>query len=208
MEIDVFVQVTHGRTSQTEALYAAMDRWASELAAGAAGWLGTTAGVTDDGRAIAVYRFESEEAARRMSERPEQEQWWTEAKQHFDAEPLVQFSGKVTLDLRGDPDQAGFVQFRLGRVSDPDRAKELMAKRSDQVAAARPEVLGSILVEHGDGAYTTVSYFTSEAEAREGERKPVPAELRPDMEEMSKLSVGQPEYFDLRRPMILSPAVG
>ena len=80
----MFVQVTQGRTSQAEALYEAMERWRSDLAAGAAGWLGTTAGVTDDGRAIAVYRFESEEAARRMSERPEQEQWWTEAKQHFD----------------------------------------------------------------------------------------------------------------------------
>ena len=204
----MFVQVTQGKTSQAEALYEAMERWRSDLAAGAAGWLGTTAGVTDDGRAIAVYRFESEEAARRMSERPEQEQWWTEAKQHFDAEPIVQFSSEVTLDLRGDPDQAGFVQFRQGRVSDPDRAKELMARHSGELAAARPDVLGNIVVEHGDGAYTTVSYFTSEAEARQGEQKPVPAELQPDMEEMGKLSIGAPEYFDLPRPMILSPAGG
>jgi len=204
----VFVQVTQGKTSQAEALYEAMERWRSDLAAGAAGWLGTTAGVTDDGRAIAMYRFESEEAARRMSERPEQEQWWTEAKQHFEAEPLVQFSSEVTLDLPGDPDQAGFVQFRQGRVSDPDRAKELMARHSDELAAARPDLLGNIVVEHGDGAYTTVSYFTSEAEARQGEQKPVPAELQPDMEEMGKLSIGEPEYFDLRRPMTLSPAGG
>ena len=204
----MFVQVTQGKTSQAEALYEAMERWRSDLAAGAAGWLGTTAGVTDDGRAIAVYRFESEEAARRMSERPEQEQWWTEAKQHFEAEPIVQFSSEVTLDLPGDPDQAGFVQFRQGRVSDPDRAKELMARHSDELAAARPDLLGNIVVEHGDGAYTTVSYFTSEAEARQGEQKPVPAELQPDMEEMGKLSIGEPEYFDLRRPMTLSPAGG
>ena len=204
----MFVQVTQGKTSQAEALYEAMERWRSDLAAGAAGWLGTTAGVTDDGRAIAMYRFESEEAARRMSERPEQEQWWTEAKQHFEAEPLVQFSSEVTLDLPGDPDQAGFVQFRQGRVSDPDRAKELMARHSDELAAARPDLLGNIVVEHGDGAYTTVSYFTSEAEARQGEQKPVPAELQPDMEEMGKLSIGEPEYFDLRRPMTLSPAGG
>ena len=204
----MFVQVTQGKTSQAEALYEAMERWHSDLAAGAAGWLGTTAGVTDDGRAIAMYRFESEEAARRMSERPEQEQWWTEAKQHFDAEPIVQFSSEVTLDLRGDPNQAGFVQFQQGRVSDPDRAKELMAQHSDELATARPEMLGNIVVEHADGADTTVSYFTSEAEARQGEQKPVPAELQPDMEEMGKLSVEEPEYFDLRRPMTLSPAGG
>ena len=91
-----------------------------------------------------MYRFESEQAARRMSERPEQEQWWTEAKQHFEAEPLVQFSSEVTLDLQGDPDRAGFVQFRQGRVSDPDRAKELMARHSDELATARPDVLASI----------------------------------------------------------------
>ena len=204
----MFVQVTQGKTSQAEALYEAMERWRSDLAAGAAGWLGTTAGVTDDGRAIAIYRFESEEDARRMSKRPEQEQWWTEAQQHFDAEPEVRFSNEVTLDLRGDPDQAGFVQFRQGRVSDPDRAKELMARHSGELATARPDVLGSIVVEHGDGAYTAVSYFTSEAEARQGEQKPVPAELQPDMEEMGKLSIGEPEYFDLRRPMTLSPAGG
>ena len=169
----MFVQVTQGKTSQAEALDEAMERWRSDLAAGAAGWLGTTAGVTDDGRAIAMYRFESEEAARRTGERPEQEQWWTEAQQLFDAEPLVQFSSEVTLDLRGDPDQAGFVQFRQGRVSDPDRAKELMARHSGERATVRPDLLGNIVVEHGDGAYTTVSYFTSEAEARQGEQKPV-----------------------------------
>ena len=88
----MFVQVTQGKTSHAEALYEAMERWRSDLAAGADGWLGTTAGVTDDGRAIAVYRFESEEAARRVGERPEQEQWWTEAQQFFDGEPTVTLS--------------------------------------------------------------------------------------------------------------------
>ena len=134
----MFVQVTQGKTSQAEALYEAMERWRLDLAAGAAGWLGTTAGVTDDGRAIAVYRFESEEAARRMSERPEQAQWWTDAKQFFDAEPTVQFSSEVTLDLQGDPDEAGFVQFQQGRVSDPARVKELMAKHSGKRATMAP----------------------------------------------------------------------
>jgi hypothetical protein len=72
----------------------------------------------------------------------------------------------------------------------------------------RPDLLGSVVVEHGDGAYTMVSYFTSEADAREGEQKKVPPELQTDLEEMGKLSIGEPEYFDLRRPMTLSPAGG
>jgi hypothetical protein len=119
----------------------------------------------------------------------------------------VQFSSDVLLDLRGDPDQAGFVQFRQGRVSDPVHAKELMAQSSVRRGTVRPDVLATIVIDHGEGAYTAVSYFTSEAEAREGEKTAVPAEV-PEMEELGRLSVGTPEYFDLRRPVTLSPAGG
>jgi len=48
-------------------------------------------------------------------------------------------------------------------------------------------------------------YFTSEAEAREGERKEPPPELKAQMEEMDKLSVGVPEFFDLKDPWLNSP---
>ena len=44
-----------------------------------------------------------------------------------------------------------------------------------------------------------------EAEAREGERKEPPPELQAQMEEMTKLSVGETEYFDLKRPTMHSP---
>jgi hypothetical protein len=50
-----------------------------------------------------------------------------------------------------------------------------------------------------------VMYFTSEAEAREGERKEIPAELQAQMEEMNKLSVGETEFFDLKQPRLVSP---
>ncbi|MGB8379689.1 MAG: hypothetical protein WCG47_00345 [Dermatophilaceae bacterium] len=81
-----------------------------------------------------------------------------------------------------------------------------MAADADKWAEFRPEGLGSLTVAHDDGAYTMVMYFTSEAEAREGERKQVPPELLANMEEMNKLSVGEPEFFDLKQPVILSPA--
>ncbi len=80
-----------------------------------------------------------------------------------------------------------------------------MARHSDEWAAARPDVLGSIIVEHADAAYTMVSYFTSEADARQGEQKAIPPELQPDMEELTKLNTGEPEYFDLQRPVMVSP---
>jgi hypothetical protein len=50
-----------------------------------------------------------------------------------------------------------------------------------------------------------IMYFTSEAEAREAERKEPPPELQAQMEEMNKLSVGETQFFDLKRPMIISP---
>ena len=48
-------------------------------------------------------------------------------------------------------------------------------------------------------------YFTSEAEAREGERKEPPPELKAQMEEMDALSIGEPEFFDLKQPWLYSP---
>ena len=75
---------------------------------------------------------------------------------------------------------------------------------SDKWAAFRPEILGSVAVGYDDGAYTMVMYFTSEADAREGERKEVPPELQANMDEMNKLSTGEPEFFDLRKPWIYS----
>jgi hypothetical protein len=198
----MFVQVILGSTSDPEGLRAAMDRWVADLRPGAVGWLGTTGGVTDDGRAVVVARFESEDAARRNSERPEQGEWWAATESVFDGEVTFLDSSDVVVDLQGDPDQAGFVQVMRGRTSDPDRARQLMTMDPEQWAAYRPDVLGSLEIGHDDGAYTMILYFTSEAEAREGERKELPLELRATMEEMGKLAVGETEYYDLREPVL------
>jgi hypothetical protein len=201
----MFVQVIQGQVADAEQAHAALDRWARELAPGATGWLGSTAGVTEDGRFIALARFESEEAARRNSSRPEQDQWWSETAQLFTGEPTFKDSTDVIPDVAGDPDTAGFVQVMQGRGTDPDRARELMAEDSDEWAAFRPEIIGSVAVGHEGGAYTMAMYFTSEAEAREGERKELPPKLKAQMEEMASLSAGEPEFFDLKDPWLYSP---
>jgi hypothetical protein len=201
----MFVQVIQGRTSQPEALVEAFDRWKADLEPGATGWLGSTGGVTEDGRFIAVARFESEEAAMANSSRPEQDAWWAGTAQLFDGEVTFRNSTDVDVDAQGDLDQAGFVQIMQGRGSDPERAKELMAQDSDKWAEFRPDVIGSVVIGHDEGAYTMVMYFTSEAEAREGERKQPPPELAAQMEEMNKLSIGETEFFDLKQPILSSP---
>jgi hypothetical protein len=202
----MFVQVMQGKVADQAGLMAAEDRWKRDLAAGATGWLGSTSGITDDGTFVAVVRFESEEAARRNSDRPEQGQWWAETAKLLDGEATFRDSTKVTPDLRGDPDQAGFVQVMQGQQGpDPDRAQELMNENADEWAEYRPDVLASLGVAHADDTWTMALYFTSEAEAREGERKEPPPKLQAQMEEMQKLSVGEPDYFDLRDPWMSSP---
>jgi hypothetical protein len=201
----MFAQVIQGKTSNQQALDAALNQWEQDLAPGATGWLGSTSGVTEDGRVIAVVRFESEDDARRNSNRAEQDQWWSQTSKLFEGEASFRDSNDVSVDVQGDPDQAQFVQVMRGRSSDPERAKQLMDEDSDKWSAFRPDILGSVSIGHEDGGYTMVLYFTSEAEAREGERKEMPAELQAQMEEMNKLSVGETEYFDLKQPRIVSP---
>lgn len=200
----MFVQVIQGQVSDAGGVHGALDRWVAELAPGASGWLGTTAGVTDDGRLIALARFESEEAARRNSDRPEQGSWWSETARLFAGEATFRDGRNVVVDVQGDPDAAGFVQVIQGRSTDPARVRELMQGDSADWAAFRPDIIGSVAVEHDDGAYTTTLYFTSEEAAREGERKAPPPELKALMEEMDALSVGVPEFFDLKHPWCYS----
>ncbi len=201
----MFVQVIQGQVSDAGQARAALDRWVQELAPGAPGWLGSTAGVTEDGRFIALARFESEEAAQRNSDRPEQDEWWAETSKLFSGEATFRDSSDVTVDVNGEPDSAGFVQVIQGRGSDPDRARELMGQDLSEWAAFRPDIIGSVGVGHDGGAYTMALYFTSEEAAREGERKEPPPELKAQMEEMGKLNVGEPEFFDLKQPWLYSP---
>lgn len=201
----MFVQVIRGQVADAEQVHSALERWARDLSAGATGWLGSTAGVTEDGRFVALARFESGEAARRNSDRPEQDAWWSEVSKAFTGEVTFDDSEDVVVDVVGDPDTAGFVQVICGRTTDPQRVRNLMDGNSEQWRAFRPDVLGSLEALHDGGRFTTALYFTSEQEAREGERKEPPAEIRAQMEEMTALGVGEPEFLDLTRPWLYSP---
>ena len=201
----MFVQVIQGKVSDPAAAKAHFDKWMKELGPGADGWLGSTAGVTEDGTLVVLARFESEEAAQRNSQRPEQGAWWEETSKVFSGEPEFHDSTRVDVDLYGDPDQATFVQVMQGRTNNPDRARELMNDDSIDWAGMRPDILGSVNVEHDGGAWTMALYFTSEAEARENEAKEPPPEMQKIMEEMDGLMVGDTSYFDLKDPWLDSP---
>jgi hypothetical protein len=201
----MFVQVIQGQVTDAEQAHTAMDRWMEELAPGASGWLGTTAGVTADGKFIALARFDSADAARRNSESPAQDKWWHEFSSLLSDGATFHDTEDVVIDTHGDPDAAGFVQVMQGAGSNPERARELMGQHRDEWAEFRPEILGSEVAMYDDGDYTMAMYFTSEAEAREGEQKEVPSELKAEMDEMNSLSSGPPTFYDIEHPWLYSP---
>jgi hypothetical protein len=202
----MFVQVIQGQVSDKARLRERMDRWLADLAPGATGWLGSTGGVTADGRAVMLARFESAEAAQANSDRPEQGAWWAETEALFDGEPTFRNSLTVDVDTPGDPGRAGFVQVMQGRTSDPERARQLMAEDDTDWAAFRPDILGTVSIGHDDGEWTMAIYFTSEADARAGEQKEPPPDVAAMMKEMDAISVGEATYLDLTDPWLSGPA--
>jgi hypothetical protein len=202
----MFVQVFQGKVSDGSAVLDLMDEWVRELAPGADGWLGSTAGVTEDGTLVALARFESEEAARRNSDRPEQGAWWERMAALFTSEPEFRDSTSVDAETYGDPGEAGFVQVMQGRSSDPARSRELMAADPTDWQSFRPDILGTLMADHPDGEWSMAIYFRSEAEAREGEQKEPPPELKEVMDELDSLIVGEQKFFDLLQPRMHAPA--
>lgn len=201
----MFVQVIKGRTSDPAAMRAQMETWKSTVGDKAEGWLGSTAGVTDDGTAIAIVRFESEDAARHNSDLPEQGDWWAQMAATYDGEPSFQDCTLVDVDTHGDPGTAGFVQIMQGRVSDVARAREVMDDDPTDWATFRPDILGTLWAGTPEGDWTMVIYFTSEAAAREGEQKEPPPETAAHMSQLNALGVGETTFLDLRDPWLESP---
>jgi hypothetical protein len=202
----MFVQIIQGELAADRGeLKEALDRWERELGPSAQGWLGTTAGVTDDGTFFALVRFESAEAARRNSERHEQHQWWTETSKLFGGEVVFHDCTEVDLMLGGGSDEAGFVQVIQGRIRDLEGLRDYLRGMDEQVMRSfRPDIIGSIAAYHPDGGFTEAVYFTSEAEAREGERKEPPQEMRDEMARMMSFYEGDWTYLDLREPWLSS----
>ena len=200
----MFVQVIQGRAGDAAGLRRQFDRWREEVQPGAVGYLGSTFGVTKDGEAIGIARFESAEAAARNSDRPEQSAWWSETEKFFTGPVTFHNADDVDTFLAGGSDAAGFVQVMQGRVTDLARAKELEAKANETMPTVRPDVIGSVRARYGDGEFTEVVYFTSEAEARAGEAKPMADEDAAEFADWQDV-VKVEKWYDLTDPWFFSP---
>jgi hypothetical protein len=195
----MFVQVIEGRTSDPAAIIERGERWQREVRPGAIGYLGVTAGVTADGRTIAIVRFEDEASARANAERPEQTAWFEGTAKLYDGEPAFTESSDVTEWMGGGSDDAGFVQVM--KSTGVNRAQvEKMDVVFEPFADQRPDLLGGLRIWTGPDSCIDVAYFTSEEEARKGEQAEMPDELKELMSEFG--SMGETEYLDLIDPQL------
>ena len=197
----MFVQLIEGHTTDAEAVRRQMEIWMSDLRPGAPGFLGATAGVTDDGTFIAVARFESASAATANSERPEQGDWWADTEKHLDGAAGFVESEDVEAFLGGGSDDAGFVQIMKSTGIDRDEMKRLDAAFEKTAATFRPDVIGSLRFWTAPDAGYDVTYFTSETDARAAEAMPPPPELAELMEEFESMMTDT-EFIDLSDPWL------
>jgi hypothetical protein len=199
----VFIQIIQGMCRDTEMVHRLTDEWRETMGPSAEGWLGGTYGITDDNEFIGVVRFESKEAAARNSARPEQDAWWQRMQECFDGEVTFHDCDNASMFLDGGSDDAGFVQVIQGRISDPEKFRQFMDRPMDMLHDQRPEIIGGTIAMEPDGWFTETVAFRTETEAREGEKKEMPEEMRSAWsEEMSMMQ--DVKYMDLHQPWFAS----
>ena len=196
----MFVQVIRGKVKDADAMRAASDRWHAEVRPGAIGHLGGTGGIADDGTFVVVARFESEDAAKANNDRPEQSAWWEEASKLFDGEPTFYNCPEVDLFNDGGSDDAGFVQVMIYKPKDLDVVRK-SAKEFERIAPMRPDILGGVTGYAADGTVIDTNYFSSEAEARAGEKQMMTPEVEAIMKEFGD-NAGEITFIDLKDPWL------
>lgn len=194
----MFIQVIHGTVKDSDLYRRQHERWLQELKPGAAGYLGSTAGTTPDGRAITIARFESEEAAQTNSDRPEQGGWWNETEKAFADDVTFKNSAQVDTLFGGGSNDAGFVQVMQGRAKDQNQMRSAMNEMEADLRERRPDLLGIVIAWHDNNEFTQAVYFTSEKEAREQEQ----ATQDERDQDFGSLLDGELTFFDLPEPQL------
>ena len=196
----MFVQVISGKVKDADLLARQSERWISEIKPGVKGYLGSTTGVTPDGRSVTLARFESAEAAASNSDNAQQTAWWNETSKAYDGEPTFIDCTDVDTMFGGGSNDAGFVQVIQGRAKDEAAMRSETRAMESELRSRRPDILGMTIAWHGDGGgFTQAVYFRSEAETRKLESATENDEMR---EQYMSMFAGPPTFFDLRTPML------
>jgi hypothetical protein len=193
----VFIQIIQGTVTDPQALRLSTARWQAEIKPGADGYLGSTSGVTPDGRSITLVRFESAAAAQANSERPEQGAWWSEASKAFGDDVTFHNCTEVDTAFGGGTDSASFVQVIQGHAKDQAEMRRVGAEVEDELHSLRPDILGIVIAWHDDGGFTQAVYFASQEAARAAETTMQGSELS---RRFMSLMEGEMTFFDLTEP--------
>lgn len=194
----MFVQIVQGHLKDAETFTRQSAKWPVELKAGAAGYAGSTWGITADGVGVICARFDSEETMRANDDRPEQDAWWKIMETAFDDVSFRDCS-EVDIIMGGGSNDAGFVQVIQGRATDRDAARAMFRGDEGDLAKLRPEILGGVIAWNGDdGDFTQVMYFATEEQARSGEEKLADSEVSRQYHEMMATP---PSFFNLTSPI-------
>ena len=189
----MFVQVIEGKAKDPVAVKERGEAWQTEVGPNAVGFLGSTGGVAEDGTFIVAARFESKEAAQKNSDLAEQSAWWEKMSPNLED---VKFYDCEEVDVwgGGGSNDAGFVQVIQAYANDKEKLREFGRQMdSDDSMPDRPDVIGGFVAWGPDDGFSQFIYFTSEAEAREGEKKSGPP---PEFESL----VRDVRFIDLKEP--------
>jgi len=194
----MFIQIIQGTVTDADALQRSVERWRKEIKPGAHGYLGSTGGVTPDGRGLTMVRFESAADAQANSERAEQGAWWNEASKAFGDDVTFHNCNEVETLLGGGNDKASFVQVLQGHTKDQAAMRTTAVASEAELHALRPDILGVVLAFHDDGGFTQAIYFSSEEAARTGEKA---MQGNPDLSNRLRATIdGDIAFFDLNEP--------
>jgi hypothetical protein len=195
----MFVWVLEGKVADPREVGRQLAQWTSNFGT-TPGYAGATGGVTDDRRFLLFVRWESEDAGNALLLRPEQQAWYDDFQKSFDGPVEFAETGDVAVHLAGGSDAAGFVQAM--KVSGVDRGRVEAADRAFENVApqVRPDLIGGVRVWTAPDRFVEVNYFTSEQEARAGEKQAPPPDLVEGFEDFAAM-MEDAEYFDFTVPL-------
>lgn len=199
----MFIQVIESKTSDAAGVRRILQERRAEAMKDSIGFLGSTTAIATDGTVVTMARFESPEKAAQNSGRPEQTAFFEELQALMTVEPTFHESTECETFGSGGSNDAGFVQFMIGTATDKAKARQAERDLMPDLESMRPDVIGGITVWDGDW-WCQAIYFTSEAEARAGEKKfeTMSADDRARFDEMMS-AYGEPRFVDGPSPILV-----
>jgi hypothetical protein len=199
----MFVQFLHGPVKDPAAFRRLGEEWDRQLKPGAAGFLGSTIGVSADGEGVVMARFDSPESAKANSDRPEQSAWWASVQPNFTGPVTFYDTTDVELLMGGGSDAAGFVQIMRGKKADRALINSLDPLFEQHAPQWRPDILGGLRAWTAPDEYIEVMYFTSADAAHANEAKPPPPELMAHMGDVEAM-MQNVKFIDITDPYFSS----